>query len=76
LAFLPIGAYDAPSGRDVHINSEEAIRAFEELRADLMIPIHYRTFPLGNEHPDEPDERLVKEADRRGIAERVSTFGG
>ena len=71
LAFLPIGAYDAPSGRDVHMNPEEAIRAFGELGADLMIPMHYGTFPLGNEHPDEPIERLVKEAERLGIADRV-----
>ena len=28
---MPIGAYDSPSGRDVHMNPEEAVRAFHEL---------------------------------------------
>jgi len=71
IAILPIGAYEAPSGRDVHMNPEEALQAFEDLGAEFMLPMHYGTFPLGNEHPDEPIERLLAEAERRGIAERV-----
>ncbi len=71
LAILPIGAYEAPSGRDVHMNPEEALQAFEDLGADLMMPMHYGTFPLGNEHPDEPIERLLIEAKKRGLEERV-----
>lgn len=71
LAMLPIGAYDAPSGRDVHMNPEEAIQAFEDLGADLMVPMHYGTFPLGNEPPEEPVERLREEAERRGLADRI-----
>ena len=71
IALLPIGAYEAPSGRDVHMNPEEALQAFEDLGAEFMLPMHYGTFPLGNEHPDEPIERLIAEAERRGIADRV-----
>ena len=71
VAILPIGAYEAPSGRDVHMNPEEALQAFEDLGAEFMLPMHYGTFPLGNEHPDEPIERLLAEAERRGIADRV-----
>jgi len=71
LALMPIGAYEAPSGRDVHMNPEEALDAFEDLGAQYMLPMHYGTFPLGNEHPDEPIERLLREAERRGIADRV-----
>ena len=71
VALLPIGAYEAPSGRDVHMNPEEALQAFEDLGAEFMLPMHYGTFPLGNEHPDEPIERLIAEAERRGIADRV-----
>lgn len=71
IALMPIGAYDAPSGRDVHMNPEQAVRAFADLGAKLMIPMHYGTFPLGNEHPDEPVERLLMEADRLGISERI-----
>ncbi len=71
LAMLPIGAYDAPSGRDVHMNPEEALQAFEDLGAEFMLPMHYGTFPLGNEPRDEPIERLLEEAKKRGLEERV-----
>ena len=71
IALMPIGAYEAPSGRDVHMNPEEAVRAFADIGAKLMIPMHYGTFPLGNEPHDEPVERLLAEADRLGISDRV-----
>jgi len=71
LAMLAIGAYDAPSGRDVHMNPEEALQAFEDLGAEFMVPMHYGTFPLGNEPPEEPVERLLEEAKKRGLEDRV-----
>jgi L-ascorbate metabolism protein UlaG (beta-lactamase superfamily) len=71
VALMPIGAYEAPSGRDVHMNPEEAVRAFADLGAKVMIPMHYGTFPLGNEPHDEPVERLLMEADRLGISDRI-----
>jgi L-ascorbate metabolism protein UlaG (beta-lactamase superfamily) len=71
VALMPIGAYDAPSGRPVHMNPEEAVRAFIELGAKVLIPMHYGTFPLGNEPLHEPVERLLAEADRLGVAHCV-----
>lgn len=71
VALMPIGAYEAPSGRDVHLNPEEAVRAFAELGAKVMIPMHYGTFPLGNEPLGEPVERLLMEADRLGISDQI-----
>ncbi len=71
IALMPIGAYGAPSGRDVHMNPEQAMQAFIELGAKVMIPMHYATFPLGNEPADEPLTRLLSEAQRLGIADRV-----
>lgn len=71
VALMPIGAYEAPSGRDVHMNPEEAVRAFIELGAKTLIPMHYGTFPLGNEPVDEPVQRLLAEAERLGVAECV-----
>ncbi|MBK1854838.1 MBL fold metallo-hydrolase [Verrucomicrobiaceae bacterium 5K15] len=71
VALMPIGAYDAPSGRDVHMNPEEAVRSFIEMKAGILIPMHYGTFPLGNEPDHEPVERLVAEAERLGVADRV-----
>ncbi len=71
VALMPIGAYDAPSGRSVHMNPEEAVRAFGELGAKVLIPMHYATFPLGNEPHEEPLERLLAEADRLGVSDRI-----
>ena len=71
IALMPIGAYESPSGRDVHMNPEEAVRAFADLGAKVLIPMHYGTFPLGNEPHHEPVERLVLEADRLGISDRI-----
>ena len=71
IALMPIGAYESPSGRDVHMNPEEAVRAFADLGAKVLIPMHYGTFPLGNEPHHEPVERLLMEADRLGISDRI-----
>ena len=71
VALLPIGAYDTPTGRDVHMNPEEALRAFQELKAKVLIPMHYGTFPLSYEPLEEPPQRLLAGAAEWGIAEQV-----
>jgi L-ascorbate metabolism protein UlaG (beta-lactamase superfamily) len=47
VALLPIGAYDPPSGREVHMNPEQAVQAFTELGAKTLVPMHYGSFRLG-----------------------------
>ncbi len=71
IALLPIGAYDAPTQRDVHMNPEEALRAFVELGARTMIPMHYGTFRLGYEPLFEPRRRLVAQARRMRLLDRL-----
>ena len=71
IALLPIGAYDAPTGRDVHMNPEEALRAFQALGAGLMIPMHYGTFRLGFEPLDEPPDWLLGHARSLGLDEKI-----
>lgn len=71
VALLPIGAYDAPSGRDVHMNPEEALRAFVALKASLMIPMHYGSFRLGFEPMDEPPDRLLGHARSLGLDQKI-----
>jgi L-ascorbate metabolism protein UlaG (beta-lactamase superfamily) len=71
IALLPIGAYDPPSGREVHMNPEEAVQAFKELRAKRLIPMHYGTFRLGYEPLDEPPARLLACAREAGIEDHV-----
>jgi L-ascorbate metabolism protein UlaG (beta-lactamase superfamily) len=75
VALLPIGAYFPDSYRSVHTSPEEAIRAFVELNAQQMVPMHYGTFRLGREPMEEPVQRLEAEADRLGINEQIKILG-
>ena len=71
VALLPIGAYFPDSYRAVHTSPEEALRAFRELGADTMVPMHYNTFRLGREPMTEPLPRLLAAANLAGIAEQI-----
>jgi L-ascorbate metabolism protein UlaG (beta-lactamase superfamily) len=71
VALLPIGAYDAPSKREVHMNPEEAVRAFLELKGERLVPMHYGTFRLGFEPLDEPPQRLLASARAHGVENKV-----
>lgn len=61
-AALPIGAY-APEWfmDEVHMSPEQAVRAFEDLKAGHFLAIHHSTFQLTDESPHEPMERLRRE---------------
>jgi L-ascorbate metabolism protein UlaG (beta-lactamase superfamily) len=71
IALLPIGAYDPPSMREVHMNPEEALKAFVQLGAKTMVPMHYGTFRLSFEPPEEPPVRLLAAADYLGIRDKI-----
>jgi len=74
VALLPIGAYFPDSYRAVHTSPEEALRAFLDLQADVMIPMHYGTFRLGREPMDEPLPRLLQAAARAGVSDRIEAL--
>ncbi len=71
IALLPIGAYEPPSRREVHMNPEEAVQAFQELRAKYMVPMHYGSFRLSYEPLHEPLERLRREVEQHQLADAV-----
>jgi L-ascorbate metabolism protein UlaG (beta-lactamase superfamily) len=71
VALLPIGAYFPDSYRGVHTSPEEALKGFIECRAKWMVPMHFGTFRLGREPMEEPPIRLMAEARRVGVADRV-----
>ncbi len=75
VALLPIGAYFPDSYRAVHTSPEDALRAFADLEARVMIPMHYNSFPLGREPMDEPLPRLLRAAARLGVEKQVSALG-
>lgn len=66
-ALLPIGAYSPESFRHVHMSPEDAVRAFLELKAQRLIPMHYGTFLLSEEPIDEPVRFLTEAAKAAGI---------
>ena len=75
IALLPIGAYFPDSYRAVHTSPEDALQAFHDLRARIMIPMHYNTFRLGREPMHEPLPRLLVGAARAGVRDRVIPLG-
>lgn len=75
VALLPIGAYFPDSYRAVHTSPEEALRGFVEVGAETMVPMHFGTFRLGREPMEEPPVRLIAEARRLGVEDRVRVLG-
>ena len=71
IALLPIGAYEAPTKRDVHMNPEEAIEAFMNLGAKTFVPMHFGTFRLSYEPLHEPPDRLIRNGAQRQILEQI-----
>jgi len=71
LALLPIGAYHPASFRNVHTSPEDAIQAFQDLGARWMVPMHYGTFRLSYEPVEEPVQRLLADAEQRGIGKKI-----
>jgi L-ascorbate metabolism protein UlaG (beta-lactamase superfamily) len=71
IALLPIGAYEAPTKRDVHMNPEEAIDAFLQLKARTLVPMHYGTFRLSYEPLHEPPERLIRHGADKQVIDRI-----
>ncbi len=74
IALLPIGAYDAPSGREVHMNPEQAVQTFLDIKARTFIPMHYGTFRLTYEPVHEPLERLARKAAEANIADKLAVL--
>jgi len=71
VALLPIGAYNPPSFRNVHSSPADAMKAFLDLGARWMVPMHYGTFRLSHEPLDEPLRLLAEESARLGLKDRV-----
>ena len=71
VALMPIGAYFPDSYRAVHTSPEEGLQGFVDVGAERMVPMHFGTFRLGREPMEEPPVRLMAEARRRGLEDRV-----
>lgn len=80
LAILPIGAY-APRAfiGYQHMDPQQAYRAFEDLGAKRLLPVHWGTFRLSHEPVDEPPAELRRHLEGRQAdsgAVRFLAIGG
>jgi N-acyl-phosphatidylethanolamine-hydrolysing phospholipase D len=72
LAVFNLGAYEprwfmGPS----HMNPQETVQAFQELRAKKLLIVHWGTFRLGDEPVYLPPVELRRELDRAGLSDRL-----
>jgi N-acyl-phosphatidylethanolamine-hydrolysing phospholipase D len=72
LVMLPIGGYSAWEQHPNHLNPEDAVQALEDVRGRLMVPMHFATFTFNREPFRVPPDRLLAEARRRGLADRIA----
>lgn len=72
VALLPIGAYKPHDWfREIHLNPHTAMQAFIDLKADLLVPIHWGTFKISDEPLREPPILLMEEAKKFGVGDKV-----
>ena len=71
VALLPIGGFLPASFRSRHMSPLDALYAFEDLRARILVPIHHGAFALSYEQLDEPARWLVELARARGVRDHV-----
>jgi L-ascorbate metabolism protein UlaG (beta-lactamase superfamily) len=67
IALLPIGAYSPDNFRGVHTSPEDALQGFLDLRARVMVPMHFGTFRLSAEPVEEPLPRLLAASRAAGV---------
>jgi L-ascorbate metabolism protein UlaG (beta-lactamase superfamily) len=71
IALLPIGAYSPDTFRAVHASPEDALHGFQDLGAEIMVPMHFGTFRLSQEPMEEPVPRLLAAARSHGLSDRM-----
>jgi L-ascorbate metabolism protein UlaG (beta-lactamase superfamily) len=77
IALMPIGAYEPEwFMSSQHVNPEEAVQAFLDVGAELMIPMHFGTFRLADDTAREALDRMELARKAQGISpERIRTLG-
>lgn len=71
IALLPISAYNPPPFRRNHMSPEDALVAYGDLGARYLIPIHWGTFALSYEPPDEPIAWFARIVSQMGLDGRA-----
>ena len=63
---LESGAYNE-AWADIHMMPEETVQAHQDLRGDILLPIHWAKYNLALHPWQEPIQRLLTEAEVRSV---------
>ncbi|MDT0213679.1 MBL fold metallo-hydrolase [Rothia sp. ARF10] len=66
IALVQVGAYD-DGWPTIHMTPEHGVEAAADVGAPVMVPVHWATFNLAFHPWGEPVERVLVEAERRGV---------
>jgi L-ascorbate metabolism protein UlaG (beta-lactamase superfamily) len=75
VALLPVAGYEPPALRENNMSPLDAVQAFADLGAKLLVPVGYGSFPLGYEPLDEPLAWLRQICAERGISDQLAVLG-
>ena len=71
IALLPIGAYYPDTFRHVHMGPDQAVKAFRDLKAKWLVPMHFGAFRLSFEDMDEPPRWLAELCHENAITQQL-----
>jgi len=75
VALLPVAGYQPPALRAINMSPLDAVQAFTDLGAKLLVPVGYGSFPLGYEPLGEPLRWLRQICADRGISDQLAVLG-
>ena len=69
---IGIGAYEPRwFMQPNHNNPADAFQAFTDAKGKTLVPMHYGTFDLSDEPPNQPLQLLKEEAAKRGLSDKL-----
>jgi len=75
VALLPMAGYEPPGLRESNMSPLDAVQAFTDLGAKLLVPVGYGSFPLSYEPLAEPLAWLRQICAERGLLDQLAVLG-
>lgn len=69
---VAVGAYEPRWFMEpVHTDPSDALKAFRDIGAKTLVPMHYGTFDLSDEPPGAPLRELLQQAERDSLRDKI-----